>query len=41
MRSIKPEETIARERHQLVRDILWEEGFCETDDVRFIGGGVD
>ena len=27
-RSIKPEETIAREKHNGVRDVLCEEGFC-------------
>ena len=27
-RSIKPEERIARERHEGIRDVLWEEGFC-------------
>ena len=26
-RPIKPEETLARERHRGVRDVLWEEGF--------------
>ena len=40
LRPIKWDETIARETHSWVGDIPWEEGFCEMDDVCFIGSSL-
>ena len=40
-RPIELEDTIAKERQEEVMDVLWEEEFCETNDVQFIDSSPD